>query len=89
MEQIKLPEELLLEIQNLRDELAQNVVKIGRLNVQLHFYRRDLQILEQQMDSLYQEAEEISDRESKLQNKVVAEYGQGKVDFESGIFTKD
>ena len=33
-EQIKLPEELLLEIQALKDELTENVIRIGRLNVQ-------------------------------------------------------
>jgi hypothetical protein len=88
-EQIKLPEELLLEIQKLRDELTQNVVRIGRLNVEAAFHRKDLQIIESELSSLYDLAEDISARESELQRRVISEYGNGKLDFESGVFTKE
>jgi hypothetical protein len=88
-EQIKLPEELLLEIQKLRDELTQNVVRIGRLNVEAAFHKKDLQIIESELSSLYDLAEDISARESELQRRVISEYGNGKLDFESGVFTKE
>lgn len=88
MEQIKLPEELLLEIQKVRDELTQNVVRIGRLNVQLSFYKKDVKMIEDELSFLYQEAETISQKEEETQNKVISQYGQGNLDFESGIFTK-
>jgi hypothetical protein len=88
-EQIKLPEELLMEIQKLRDELTSNVVRIGRLNVEAAFHRKDLEILESEINSLYNYAEDISLRESDLQKKVTDQYGNGKLDFESGMFTKE
>jgi hypothetical protein len=88
-EEIKLPEDLMLEIQKLRDELTQNVVRIGRLNVQASFYRKDLEIIEADLKNLYEMAERISIDEEKLQGKVVEKYGTGKLDFESGIFYKD
>jgi hypothetical protein len=88
-EEIKLPEDLMLEIQKLRDELTQNVVRIGRLNVQASFYRKDLEIIESDLKNLYELAEKISIDEEKLQGKVVEQYGTGKLDFESGIFYKD
>jgi|LakMenE01Jun11ns_1017448.scaffolds.fasta_scaffold9593008_1 hypothetical protein len=88
-EQIKLPEELLMEIQKLRDELTSNVVRIGRLNVEAAFHRKDLEILESEINSLYDYAEDISLRESDLQKKVTDQYGNGKLDFESGMFTKE
>jgi hypothetical protein len=88
-EEIKLPEDLMLEIQKLRDELTQNVVRIGRLNVQASFYRKDLEIIESDLKNLYELAEKISIDEEKLQGKVVQQYGTGKLDFESGIFYKD
>jgi hypothetical protein len=88
-EEIKLPEDLMLEIQKLRDELTQNVVRIGRLNVQASFYRKDLEIVESDLKNLYELAEKISIDEEKLQGKVVQQYGTGKLDFESGIFYKD
>jgi hypothetical protein len=88
-EQIKLPEELLMEIQKLRDELTQNVIRIGRLNVEAAFHRKDLELVEQELKALYDYAEDISIRESELQQKVISEYGNGKLDFESGMFTKE
>ena len=88
-EQIKLPEELLMEIQKLRDELTSNVVRIGRLNVEAAFHRKDLEILESEINSLYDYAEDISLRESDLQKKVTDQYGNGKLDFETGLFTKE
>jgi hypothetical protein len=87
-EQIKLPEELLLEIQALKDELTENVVRIGRLNVQKSFYEKDLKMMNTELDSLYDMAEAISKKEHALEAKVVNEYGSGKLDFESGVFTK-
>ena len=88
-EQIKLPEELLMEIQKLRDELTQNVIRIGRLNVEAAFHRKDLELVEQELKALYDYAEDISIREAELQQKVIGEYGNGKLDFESGMFTKE
>jgi hypothetical protein len=87
-EQIKLPEELLLEIQALKDKLTENVIRIGRLNVQKSFYEKDLRMINTELDSLYDAAEKISGEEDDLQAKVIHEYGNGKLDFESGIFTK-
>jgi hypothetical protein len=88
-EQIKLPEDLILEIQKLRDELTQNVVRIGRLNVQASFYKKDLQIIEKDLELHYETAERISIDEERLQAKVIEKYGTGKLDFETGIFYKD
>ena len=88
-EQIKLPEELLMEIQKLRDELTANVVRVGRLNIEAAFHRKDLEIIESEIKSLYDYAEDISLRESDLQKKVTDQFGNGKLDFESGIFTKE
>jgi|LauGreDrversion4_2_1035121.scaffolds.fasta_scaffold2554078_1 hypothetical protein len=87
--QIKMSDELILEIQALRDELTQNVVRIGRLNVQLSFYRKDMEIINNELNSLYQAAESISIKEDDIQRKVVEQYGGGKLDFETGIFTKE
>jgi hypothetical protein len=88
-EQIKLPEELLMEIQKLRDELTANVVRVGRLNIEAAFHRKDLEIIETEINSLYDYAEDISLKESDLQKKVTDQFGNGKLDFESGIFTKE
>lgn len=87
-QEIKLSDELLLEVQTLKDQLTENVVKIGRLNVQVSFYKRDLLLMEQELEHLYEEAARINVSEEELQNKVVAEHGEGKLDLVSGIYTK-
>jgi hypothetical protein len=87
-QEIKLSDELLLEVQTLKDQLTENVVKIGRLNVQVSFYKRDLLLMKQELEHLYEEAARINVSEEELQNKVVAEHGEGKLDLASGIYTK-
>jgi hypothetical protein len=47
-----------------------------------------MEIIESELSSLYQEAAAISAKEDAVQNKVVSEYGNGKLDFETGVFTK-
>ena len=88
-EQIKLPEDLLMEIQKLKDELTQNVITIGRMNVELSFHKKDIDFLEKELSALYDQAENIQLRENELQNRIIEKYGNGKLDFESGIFTKE
>ena len=78
-----------MEIQKLRDELTANVVRVGRLNIEAAFHRKDLEIIDTEINSLYDYAEDISLRESDLQKKVTDQFGNGKLDFESGIFTKE
>jgi hypothetical protein len=88
-EQIKLQEDLLMEIQNLKDELTKNVVRIGRINIEVSFHKKDVEILESELVSLYDEAESIQMKESELQQRIINQYGNGKLDFESGVFTKE
>lgn len=88
-EQIKLPEELLLEIENVRNQITENVVLIGRLNVQRAFYLKDLAEIEKQLQVQYDIAESMNAKEEELQRKVVSEFGNGKLDFATGVFTKE
>jgi hypothetical protein len=88
-EQIKLPEDLLMEIQKLKDELTQNVIRIGRINVEVAFHKKDIEYLNNELTTLYDQAESIQVRESELQNRIISEYGNGKLDFETGIFVKE
>lgn len=88
-ETIKLPEELILEVQTLKDELMDNVIKVGRLSVQKSFYEKDLEIINSQLNNLHDQAALVYQKEEELQKRVISEYGNGKLDFESGIFTKN
>lgn len=88
MEQIKLPEDLLLEIQGLRDELTENVVRIGRLSVQVHFYEKELENLKKELLSLHTEAESLDRREQEMQERIAKDYGNGQLEMSTGLYTK-
>ncbi len=87
-ETVKLPDDLVLEVQNLKDELMDNVIKVGKLSVQKSFYEKDLEIINNQLANLHDQAALIYQKEEELQKRVITEYGNGKLDFETGIFTK-
>ncbi len=87
-ETVKLPEDLVLEVQNLKDELMDNVIKVGRLSVQKSFYEKDLEVINSQLANLHDQAALIYQKEEELQKRVITEYGNGKLDFETGIFTR-
>lgn len=87
-ESVKLPEELVLEVQALKDELMDNVIKVGRLSVQKSFYEKDLEMINTQLSDLHDQAAVIYQKEEDLQQRVISQYGNGKLDFETGIFTK-
>lgn len=87
-ESVKLPEELVLEVQALKDELMDNVIKVGRLSVQKSFYEKDLEMINEQLSGLHDQAAVIYQKEEDLQQRVISQYGNGKLDFETGIFTK-
>lgn len=88
MEQVKLPEDLLLEIQGLRDELTENVVRIGRLSVQVHFYEKELENLKGELLSLHTEAESLDRREQEMQERIAKDYGNGQLEMSTGLYTK-
>lgn len=87
-ETVKLPEELVLEVQALKDELMDNVIRVGRLSVQKSFYEKDLDMINGQLNELHDQAALIYQKEEDLQQRVISQYGNGKLDFETGIFTK-
>jgi chaperonin cofactor prefoldin len=88
MEQIKLSDDLLLEIQSLRDDLTENVVKIGRLSVQTHFYERELENLKHELLKLHNQAEILDKREQEMQERIAKDYGNGQLEMSTGIYTK-
>lgn len=87
-EEIKLPEDLLLEIQSLKDSLTENVVKVGRLNVQKSFYERDFKMLNEELDELYAQSAIISKKEEEMEIRITTQYGAGRLDLASGVFIK-
>jgi hypothetical protein len=86
-EPIKLSQEELDSIKNLREKIRANVEKIGRLNIKKHFTETELDLTKLDLVSSYSETEELSREESKVVDAIVAKYGDGDLDFTTGIYT--
>jgi len=87
--QIKLSSEELEKVQSLRNEARENVDKIGRMNIQHHFLTEEIRFVEEQLQSLYGETSDIKKREQELVNNIVSKYGEGQLDFNTGIYSQN
>jgi hypothetical protein len=86
-EPIKLSQEELDSIIDLREKIRSNVEKIGRLNIKRHFTEVDLNLIKMDLDNSYLESEDLSREESVVVDAIVAKYGDGDLDFNTGIYT--
>jgi hypothetical protein len=86
-EPIKVREEFFSEIEKLKNDLTDNVIKIGRLKIEISLYEKDLHLMNLQLGNLCEEAEKIRIREIDLKKKLVEEYGPCEYDFETGTVT--
>jgi hypothetical protein len=83
-EPIKVREEFFSEIEKLKNDLTDNVIKIGRLKIEISLYEKDLHLMNLQLGNLCEEAEKIRIREIDLKKKLDEEYGPCEYDFETG-----
>jgi hypothetical protein len=86
-EPIKLSQEELDSIKDLREKIRSNVEKIGRLNIKRHFTETELNLMKIDIDTEYLETEELSRQESKIVDSIVSKYGDGDLDFNTGLYT--
>jgi uncharacterized coiled-coil DUF342 family protein len=85
--QIKLSAEELQEIQILRDAARENINEVGRLNIQKFFIQKEIDSVSEQIQNLYSETEKLNEREKNLVNEIVSKYGEGKLDFNTGLYS--
>jgi uncharacterized coiled-coil DUF342 family protein len=85
--QIKLSAEELKEIQILRDAARENINEVGILNIQKFFIQKEIDSVSEQIQNLYSETEKLNEREKNLVNEIVSKYGEGKLDFNTGLYS--
>lgn len=86
-EQIKISEEELAQVLDLRNRIRENVEKIGRLNIQKHFVELELENLNTELSNTYSITEDLSAEENRVVKEISQKYGDGSLDFESGVLT--
>lgn len=86
-EQIKISEEELSQVLDLRNRIRENVESIGRMNVRKHFVELELNQINDQLAQIYLTTEDLSAEESRVVDEFSKKYGDGSLDFETGIYT--
>ncbi len=85
---IKLTPEELQSIQTLREQAKENVDKIGRMNIQKFFLEKELEFVQEKLEALYSETMQLNEKETEKVDEIVSKYGEGKLDFATGLYTK-
>ena len=86
-EPIKISQEELDNILILREKIRANVESIGRLNIKKHFIDIELKSTQEDLAHAYEESENLSMEEQRLVNETVEKYGDGDLDFTTGIYS--
>jgi len=86
-EQIKITEEELKSLLDLRERIRTNVESIGRLNIRKHFIQVEMNQVNSDLDESYAVSEDLSMEETRIVGEITSKYGEGDLDFNTGIYT--
>ena len=86
-DQIKISQEELNSLLDLRERIRTNVESIGRLNIKRHFTQLELNQTVEDLNVAYSTSEDLSMEESRVVQEITAKYGEGDLDFGTGIYT--
>lgn len=87
--EIKLPEEEMLVINELRNNIRENVDMVGNIIIKKHFLEFEIKILQDTLVETLLKTEELNKFEKIKVDEIVAKYGEGKLDFLTGIYTQN
>ena len=86
-EQIKISQEELNSLLDLRERIRTNVESIGRLNIKRHFTQLEIDQTLGDLDQAYSVSEDLSMEENRVVQEITAKYGEGDLDFNTGTYT--
>ena len=87
--QVKITTEELDRINSLRREILENVEGIGRFNIRKHFLVKELEGIDAELFASLQKSEELDSKEKELIDEIIGKYGEGQLNFETGVYTKE
>jgi len=87
MSQIKLKDEELKGLQQLREKYATATAQFGQLKIEKMIVKKELARLSVIEEELERQYDAIQTEEETLVKEIETVYGQGDVDLETGIFT--
>jgi hypothetical protein len=86
-DQIKFTDEEMKSLLDLRERIRANVESIGRLNIRRHFTQLELNQIIGDLDQSYAVSEDLSMEENRVMQEITGKYGEGDLDFNTGIYT--
>ena len=86
-ELIKITQEELNSILDLRERIRLNVESIGRLNIKRHFTQLELNQIMEDLNQSYSSSEDLGMEESRIIQEITSKYGEGDLDFNTGIYS--
>ena len=86
-DQIKISQEELNSLLDLRERIRTNVESIGRLNIKRHFTQLELDQIAGDLDQAYSVSEDLSMEENRVVQEITAKYGEGDLDFNTGVYS--
>jgi len=86
-EPIKISQEELDNLLILREKIRANVESVGRLNIKRHFIEVEMREVQEELTHAYEESENLSMEEQRIVNETVQKYGDGDLDFNTGIYS--
>ena len=86
-DQTKISQEELNSLLDLRERIRTNVESIGRLNIKRHFTQLELNQTVEDLNVAYSNSEDLSMEESRVVQEITAKYGEGDLDFNTGLYT--
>jgi hypothetical protein len=84
---MKISQEELNSLLDLRERIRTNVESIGRLNIKRHFTQLELNQTVEDLNVAYSNSEDLSMEESRVVQEITAKYGEGDLDFNTGTYT--
>ena len=89
MENVKLTEQELQQIQDLRLKYANVTAQLGQLKVEQMLINKQLTRLNELENQFIKDYEQVQTEEEQFAKTITEKYGIGDVDVESGIFTPE
>jgi len=87
MQEIKLPESLLLEVQDLQNRITESVLNIGQVSLMISQAEMELEILKQEYKKKITSTGELQEEQRSLSEKIISEYGEGNLNISTGLYT--
>lgn len=89
MENVKLTEQELQQIQDLRVKYANITAQLGQLKVEQMLINKQLSRLNELENQFIKDYEQVQTEEEQFAKSITEKYGIGDVDVESGVFTPE